>query len=377
MALTIGVPKETAPGETRVAIVPEVAKRLAKSGYQVVIESGAGKLAYFSDAAYGEAGATIDDKAAALSADIVTKVQPPSEIEIPMMKRGGVYVGFLDPLDKPAVSRTLAEHGVTAVSMELVPRISRAQKMDALSAMSSIAGYKAVLKAAAALPKFFPLLTTAAGTIRPANVLILGAGVAGLQAIATARRLGARVFAYDIRDAVKEEVQSLGAQFVELELETQSAQDTGGYAQALADEKARRQTELLVPHIGSADVVITTALIPGAPAPTLITQEAVSAMKPGSIIVDMAAPNGGNCVLTKPGDTVQVNGVQIMGPVNLPAEAPINASEMYARTVLAMISEFSDAESFTPNFDDEIFRGACVTHNGEVVHERVNALLAV
>jgi len=358
-----------------VALVPDVVRRLTSAGFEVAIEAGAGERAFFSDATYKDAGATIVDGETAFAADIVVKVDPPRGADILRMKRGAVYIGFLEPLDEPDISRRLAEHGVTALSMELVPRISRAQKMDALSAMSSIGGYRAVLVAATMLPKFFPLLTTAAGTIRPANVLVLGAGVAGLQAIATARRLGARVSAYDIREAAKEEVQSLGAQFVELEFETQSAEDTGGYAKALAEEKARRQTELLVPHIGRADVVITTALIPGRPAPTLIIEDAVDAMQPGSVIIDMAAVKGGNCVLTKPGETVVINGVSIYGPMNLAAEAPVNASEMYARTLMAMITEFSDGSSFNVNFDDDIFKGVCVAHDGRIVNERISALL--
>jgi NAD(P) transhydrogenase subunit alpha len=376
MPLTIGVPKETLPGERRVALVPDVVRKLTQTGYTVIVEMGAGEDAYFSDELFQEAGASLATRDSALTADVVLKVQPPTDAEIAVLKPNSVLIGFLSPLDEPQISRKLAEHGITALSMELVPRISRAQKMDALSAMSSIGGYKAVLIAAATLPKFFPLLTTAAGTIRPANVLILGAGVAGLQAIATARRLGARVSAYDIRDAAREEVQSLGAQFVELEFETQDAQDTGGYARALAEEKGRRQTELLVPHIAKSDVLISTALIPGRRAPTLITQEAVDAMKPGSIIMDLAAANGGNCVLTNPDQTVIRNGVQIMGPTNLPSAAAVNASEMYSRTLLAMLIEFSDAETFQPNFDDEIFTGACVAYGGEVANARLRDLLA-
>ncbi len=375
MAFSVGIPAETAAGERRVALVPDVVARLVKQGAEVAVEAGAGHSAYHPDAEYEEKGARIVDRAAAFGADVVAKVQPPDDEEIGLLKRGGVYVGFLSPLDRPEVSEKLAAQGVTALSMELVPRISRAQKMDALSAMSGVAGYKAVLLAADALPKFFPLLTTAAGTVRPAEALILGAGVAGLQAIATARRLGARVSAYDIRDAVREEVQSLGASFVELQLEVAGMQDEGGYAKALADEKARRQTELLVPQIGKSDVVITTALIPGRPAPLLITEAAVAAMKPGSVIVDLAAPNGGNCAHTQPGETVVVNGVQIFGPLNLPGAMSVHASQMYARTVLAMIQEFSDEESFTPNFEDEIFQSACVTHGGEIVNERVRGLL--
>lgn len=377
MGLRLGVPKENAPGETRVAIVPDVARRLKDAGFEVVIERGAGESAYFFDESYEEVGARVASRNEALTADVVVKVQPPDQSDIALMREGAVYIGFLEPLDEPETSRRLADRGVTALSMELVPRISRAQKMDALSAMSSIGGYRAVLLAATLLPKFFPLLTTAAGTIRPASVLVLGAGVAGLQAIATAKRLGARVYAYDIRDAVKEEVQSLGAQFVELPFETQTDEDTGGYAKALAEEKARRQTELLVPQIGKSDVVITTALIPGRPAPTLITKEAVEAMQPGSIIIDMAAVKGGNCVLTKADDTVTHNGVKILGPTNLPADAPVNSSEMYARTVMAMLIEFADGEAFVANFEDDVFKGACVTHNGKVVHERVRDLLAV
>lgn len=375
MAFTVGVPKETVAGERRVALVPEVVARLKKENIDVVVESGAGAAAFHPDEAYTEAGATIGDRAAAFGADVVVKVQPPTAEEIGLLSSGTVYIGFLAPLDQPEVSEQLARQGVTALSMELVPRISRAQKMDALSAMASLAGYKAVLMAADALPKFFPLLTTAAGTIRPANALILGAGVAGLQAIATARRLGARVSGYDIRDAVREEVQSLGATFVELELEIADMQDAGGYAKAMIEEKARRQTELLVPHIGKSDVVITTALIPGRPAPMLITEEAVAAMSPGSVIVDLAAPNGGNCALTTPGETVVHNGVQIIGHTNLPAEMPVHASQLYARTLLAMIQEFSDDGQFTSNFEDDIFKGSCVAHGGDVVNERVKGLL--
>lgn len=375
MAVTVGVPTESAQDENRVALVPDVVSRLKKKGLEVIVEQGAGDSAFYTDASYEEAGASTGSRAAVYSADIVVKVQPPNPEEIGLMKAGGIYIGMLSPLDNPEVSGQLAAQQVTALSMELVPRISRAQKMDALSAMSAVGGYLAVLKSANELPKFFPLLTTAAGTVKPANALILGAGVAGLQAIATARRLGARVSAYDIRDAVREEIQSLGASFVELELESQDARDSGGYAKALAEEKQRRQVELLVPHIGNADVVITTALIPGRPAPVLISEDAVKAMHPGSVIVDMAAPNGGNCVYTEAGKTVVKHGVKILGVTNLPSEMAIHASQMYARTLMAMILEFYGDAGFVPDFEDEIFKGACVAHNGEVVNERVKGLL--
>ena len=376
MALQIGVPAETAAGERRVALVPDVVKRLTQQGMSVRVERGAGAGAFITDAEYEAAGAQIVTREEAWASDLVVHVQPPSEEEIALLRSGSVYIGFLNPLDRPEVVEKLARQGVTALAMELVPRISRAQKMDALSAMAAVAGYKAVLIAANLLPKFFPLLTTAAGTVRPASVLVLGAGVAGLQAIATARRLGARVSAYDIRDAVKEEVQSLGATFLELPFEVPDAQDVSGYAKALAEEKQRQQAQLLVPHIGRSDVVISTAQVPGRRAPVLITEEAVAAMQPGTVIIDLAAPSGGNCVLTRPGETVVHNGVQIVGPLNLPAEMPVHASQMYARTLLAMIQEFATSEGFQPDFEDEIFQGACVTYNGEVVNERVRALLA-
>ena len=376
MPYTVGVPKETAPGERLVALVPEVVTRLTKAGATVLVERGAGAEAFYAASAFEAAGATLATREEALGADILVKVQPPSEAEIPLMKQGGVYIGFMAPLDNPGISASIATRGTTALSMELVPRISRAQKMDALSALSSIGGYRAVLQASTILPKFFPLLTTAAGTVRPSNVLILGAGVAGLQAIATARRLGAKVSAYDIRDAVKEEVQSLGASFVELEIEGQDSSDSGGYAKALAEEKAKQQVKLLVPFIGKSDVVVTTALIPGRKAPLLISEEAVQAMAKGSVIVDMAAANGGNCALTEPGQTVVRHGVTIVGATNLTADMPVHASQLYARTLLAMLQDFTDEEGFKPNEEDEVFTGSCVTRGGEVVHERVKGLLA-
>jgi H+-translocating NAD(P) transhydrogenase subunit alpha len=376
MAYTIGVPKETAADERMVALVPDVVARLVKAGATVQVEQGAGESAYYSDEEFSAAGAAMVSRETALGSDIVVKVKPPSDEEIGLMKQGGAYIGFMNPLDEPAISQKMASRGLTSLSMEMVPRISRAQKMDALSALSSIGGYRAVLLAAAQLPKFFPLLTTAAGTVRPANVLVLGAGVAGLQAIATARRLGAKVSAYDIRDAVKEEVQSLGAGFVELEIEGQDSSDSGGYAKALAEEKAKQQTKLLVPFIGKSDVVISTALIPGRKAPILITEEAVKAMSTGSIIVDMAAQNGGNCELTSPGETVVLHGVTIIGKTNLTTDMSVHASQLYSRTLLAMLQDFTNEEGFAPNDEDEVFTGSCVTRNGEVVNERIKALLA-
>ncbi len=375
MPVRVGVPRESVAGERRVATVPELLSRFERIGAEVTVEAGAGAGVFATDEDYSSQGATVGDRASALGADVVLKVAPPTDDEIALMKRGAVLVGFLSPLDTPGVATSLAARGVTGMAMELVPRISRAQTMDALSAMGSIGGYRAVLIAAEALPKFFPLLTTAAGTVKPASVLVLGAGVAGLQAIATARRLGARVSGYDIRDEVKEQVQSLGGRFVELDFETQASADAGGYATALAAEKAQRQAELLIPHIAAADVVITTALIPGRPAPLLVTEDAVAAMRPGSVIVDLAAPNGGNCAGTKSGQTVKLNGVTIFGPTNLPSEMSVHASEMYGRTLLALVSEFVKEGEVQLDFEDEIIAGSCVCHGGEIVNERVKSLV--
>ncbi|MET0395753.1 MAG: Re/Si-specific NAD(P)(+) transhydrogenase subunit alpha [Longimicrobiaceae bacterium] len=376
MPLVIGVPKETAPLERRVALVPETVGRLVGQGAQVVVERGAGEAAYFPDGAYEAAGAQLVERPKAYDVDVQARVQPPAETELPLLRPGSVVVGFLRPLDAPGDTARLAAAGVTALSMEMVPRTTRAQRMDALSAMGTVAGYRAVILAAEASPRFFPLLTTAAGTIRPAKVLVLGAGVAGLQALATARRLGAVVSAYDVRAAAREQVESVGARFVELELETGDAEAAGGYARALDEERQRRQVELLAPHVADADVVVTTALVPGMRAPLLVTEQAVREMAPGSVVVDVAAPNGGNCALTRPGETVLAGqGVRILAPLNLAAEMPMHASQMYSRTVAAMIGEFVKDGTFTPDFDDEIFRGSCVAHGGEVVNDRVRALL--
>jgi NAD(P) transhydrogenase subunit alpha len=376
MAIRVGVPKESVAGEHRVAAAPEMVQRFTRAGMEMVVERGAGEGSNYADAEYEEKGAKIVSRAEALGSDIVLKVQPPTDEEVGQLKKGSVVIGFLSPLDAPAVAKKLADAGATAFAMELVPRISRAQTMDALSAMGSIGGYRAVLLAAEKLPKFFPLLTTAAGTVKPASVLVLGAGVAGLQAIATARRLGARVSAYDIRAEVKEQIESLGGRFVELELETQDSADTGGYAKELAEEKAKRQTELLEPHIAKADVVISTALIPGRPAPVLITENAVRAMRSGSVIVDLAAANGGNCALTEADKTVKANGVSILGPTNLPSDMSVHASEMYGRTLFALVGEMVKEGELALDFEDEIIGGACVCHAGAVVNERVKSLLA-
>jgi H+-translocating NAD(P) transhydrogenase subunit alpha len=375
MPLRIGVPRETAPGERRVALTPDVVRRLVQEGAEVVVESGAGEAAFSADAAYGEAGARTGSRAEALGADVVACVQPPAAEDLRYLRSGAALIGMLRPLDDPAGMEALAATGATVLAMELVPRITRAQRMDALSAMATVAGYRAVLLAAEALPKVFPLLTTAAGTIRPAKVLVLGAGVAGLQAIATARRLGAVVSAYDVRAAAAEEARSLGARFVELDLDTSGAEGGGGYAAALDEERQRRQVELLAAHVADSDVVISTALIPGRRAPLLVSEAGVRGMAPGSVVVDLAAPNGGNCALTRPGETVDAAGVRVLGPLNLPAEVPVHASQMYARTVAAMIGSLLKDGAFAPDPEDEIFRGACVARGGEIVHEGVRARL--
>ncbi len=366
--MIVSVPCETAPGEARVALVPEVVGRLAKTGATVVVEAGAGVRAGFSDDAYRAVGAAVEsDARAAWGGDAVLKVQEPREDEIERMREGAILMGLLRPAERPELLPRYAARRITAFAMERVPRTSRAQKMDALSAMSTIAGYKAVLLAAARLPRFFPLLMTAAGTIPPARVFILGAGVAGLSAIATARRLGAVVEAFDIRPAVREEVQSLGATFVgpeegaaALASSTAGAGGSGAYAGELTDEAKRREQELIAAHVIASDVVITTALVPGRRAPLLIPESVVRRMKPGAVIVDLAAEAGGNCALTRPGEETDVAGVTLLGPLNLPATVPGDASRMYARTISALFLHLVKDGAIAPDFADDIVSGSCI-----------------
>ncbi len=374
--MKVGTPRETAPDERRVALVPDTATRLAAAALEVNVESGAGSAAYITDDAYQQAGAKIVKSAATLlgEADAVLKVQAPSAAEVDLLKKGGVLISFLQPATQGDTVRALAKRGVTSFSLELVPRISRAQSMDALSSQASAAGYKAVLIAAGRLGKFFPMMMTAAGTIPPARVLVMGAGVAGLQAIATARRLGAVVSAYDVRPAVKEEVQSLGATFIELALETQEGE--GGYAKEQSEEFLRKQRELIGEHVAKSDVVITTAAVPGRRAPLLVTGEMVKGMRPGSVIVDLAAETGGNVELTKAGTDVEVGGVTIIGTRNVPSTMPLHASQLYARNVANLLLHLVKDGAIVLDFDDEITRGCCVTHDGEIVNERARQIVA-
>jgi len=345
------------------------------------VESGAGIEAGFLDEAYEKAGARLeaDGKALLGRADVVLKVQPPrarddGSHEVDDLGEGRILIGFLRPLDLPELASRLASRRVTAFAMELMPRITRAQSMDALSSMSNLAGYRAVLLAAHALPKIFPMMTTAAGTIAPARVLVIGAGVAGLQAIATAKRLGAVVEAYDTRPAVKEQVQSLGARFVELDLETADAEDKGGYARAQSEAFYQKQRELLGKRVTGSDVVVTTALVPGQRAPLLIEEDAVRGMRPGSVIVDLAAESGGNCALTQAGRDVEAHGVRILGPTNLPGDVPANASQMYSKNLTTFLGHLMDDARIELDLNDEITGGAMLTHAGEIVNERARAL---
>ncbi|MGH7381107.1 MAG: Re/Si-specific NAD(P)(+) transhydrogenase subunit alpha [Candidatus Methylomirabilales bacterium] len=374
--MILGVPTERLPGERRVALVPELVPKLTKAGLEVLVQSGAGAAAGFSDPSYLERGARLDPEIFQ-RADILLKVQPPTADEIGKMKEGSTLIGFLQPYTSAAEIRALAARNVTAFSMELMPRITRAQPMDALSAMSTISGYKAVLLAASRLPKFFPLLMTAAGTITPARVLIIGAGVAGLQAIGTAKRLGAVVEAYDTRPTVKEQVESLGARFVELDLETQDAEDKIGYAKAQSEEFYGQQQQMMSRYVTGADVVITTALVPGRRAPVLITAEMVQGMRPGSVIVDLAAEQGGNCALTEPGQEVVRHGVAIVGLTNLPSTVPLHASQMYARTVTNFLMHLLQDGRVHLDLNDELTRGPLVVHQGEILHAAVKARLSV
>ena len=368
--MRVGIPKETARGEARVAIAPDVVKRLARKDVEFVVEAGAGDAASITDEALREAGATIaTDASEVWGADVVAKVRAPTPEEIGRMRDGGVVIGFLAPLTDPDTTRALADAGVTSFAMEAIPRITRAQSMDALSSQATVAGYRAVLIAALEMGRFFPMLTTAAGTIKPASVLVLGAGVAGLQAIATARRLGAQVTAFDVRSAVKEQVGSLGAKFLELDLEA-DAEGTGGYAKQLDEDAQRRQQEQLAQAAGRFDVVITTALIPGKPAPKLLIADAVENMKPGSVIVDLAGEAGGNCELTRPGETIVEHDVTIAAPLNLPSDMPDHSSQLYARNVMSLLELMSgDEGALELNWDDEIIKGAAITRDGEIVHE--------
>jgi len=371
--MKVGVPKETLAGERRVAIIPETARGLVKANIQVMVEAGAGEPAFFSDAAYIDAGANVTDAATAFGADAVLKVQPPTPDEVGRLREGSVLISFLQPATNSDVIGALAKRKVSAFSLDLVPRISRAQSMDALSSQAGIAGYKAVLLGANHLPKFFPLLMTAAGTVAPARVLVMGAGVAGLQAIATARRLGAVVEAYDVRPAVKDEVKSLGASFLELALEAQEG--AGGYAKEQSDDFLRRQRELIGDRVAASDVVITTAAIPGRKAPILVTADMVRRMRAGSVIVDLAAETGGNCELTEPGKIIQVGGVTIDGTRNLPSTMPVHASQLYSKNVSTLLLLLVKDGALKLDFTDEIVKGACVTYNGEVVNPRAKELV--
>ena len=371
--MRVAVPKEIAPHEHRVALTPDAAAALVKGGIEVLVERGAGEGAFHRDAAYEAAGARVVGDAATLygQADVVLKVQKPTRDEVDRMREGAVLVAFLQALTSPELVEHLAARRITSFGMEGIPRISRAQKMDALSSQANLAGYKAVLLAAESLPKFFPMLMTAAGTIFAARVLVIGAGVAGLQAIATARRLGAQVWGYDVRAVVKEQVESLGAKFLELDAGIAAAEDTGGYAKSLSAEETRRQQELFAEKTKDFDVVITTALVPGRPAPRLVTKETVAGMRPGSVIVDLAAEAGGNCELTEPDAVVVRHGVTIHGPTNLPATMPVNASQLYARNVTELLNEIVKNGAIALDFEDEVVKGACVTHGGEIVSDAV------
>jgi NAD(P) transhydrogenase subunit alpha len=370
--MRIGVVRETAPGERRVALVPETVGRLAKSGNDVVVERGAGERSSFPDRLYSDAGATVGD---AWAAEMVLKVAKPTDEEVARLREGAVLVAFLQPLVNHDLVRALAGRRVTALSMDAIPRITRAQPMDALSSQATVAGYKAVLLAAAALPKFFPMLTTAAGTIAPAKAFVIGAGVAGLQAIATARRLGAVVEAFDTRPVVKEQVQSLGAKFLEVDL-GETGEGTGGYAKELSEEAHRREVALLAKAVKENDIVITTAAIPGRPAPKLISAEMVRSMRPGSVIVDLAAETGGNAEVTKPGEVIDIDGVKVIGTTNLPSTMPYHASQMYSRNIASLLALLLTKDGkLNVDMKDEVVKGTVITHEGAIVHEQTRKVV--
>ena len=371
--MIVGVLKETHPGERRVALVPQAVAQLVSKGFQVKVEAGAGAAAGFRDEDYAARGAEVSGSREAVlgAADVVVRVRADAE----GLRAGQTVIGFFDPLSEPQRAREFAAAGVSAFAMELMPRITRAQSMDALSSMATVAGYEAVILAAHYLPRMFPMLMTAAGTIAPAKVYVAGVGVAGLQAIATARRLGAVVSAYDVRPAVKEQVLSLGAKFVELPLEAGEAEDKGGYARAMDESFYRRQRELMARVVAENDVVITTAAVPGKKAPVLVTEDMVKSMAPGSVIVDLAAERGGNCEITSPGEVVERHGVTIVGLLNLPSLAPYHASQMYARNVANFLLHIAKQGGIDFASDDEILRETLVARGGAVVHPRIRELL--
>ena len=376
--MKVAVLKETRPGERRVALVPQGVKALLDAGLEVTVQAGAGSASTISDDEYEEAGATVAPSAAETLRDagVVLAVNAPSLGDVGAMSEGTILVSFLSPLTNPDLVRALAESKITGIAMEMVPRITRAQSMDALSSQATVAGYKAVLIAADHLPKFLPMFTTAAGTIRPAMALILGAGVAGLQAIATARRLGAVVQAFDVRPAVKEQVESLGASFLATDEEV-AAEGEGGYAKELSKDQHQKELDLIAGAIVDCDIVITTANIPGRDAPLLITEDMVRSMRPGSVIIDLASESGGNCALTQSGETVVEHGVQILGPVNLPTGIPVHASQMYSKNIVTLVSEFVGEEGrIELDLDNDVVGPSTVTHQGEVTNERVQNTLS-
>jgi NAD(P) transhydrogenase subunit alpha len=382
--MIVGIPAETLPGERRVATIPSTVPALTRAGLDVLVEAGAGRAAGFPDDAYVDKGARLaTDRAQVFAeAEAILEVRAlganlvHGRGDLARLRSGQIVIGFSEPLGEPQAARDLADRGVTAFSMELIPRITRAQSMDALSSMATIAGYKAVLIAAETLPRMFPMLMTAAGTVTPARVFVVGAGVAGLQAIASARRLGAKVEAYDVRPAVQEQVESLGATFVDLPLDTGTSEDKGGYAKAQDETFYARQREMMSRVVAASDVVITTALIPGRPAPVLITDEMVAGMSPGAVVVDLAAERGGNVEPSRPDETVVAHGVSILGPTNLPATVPYHASQMYAKNLSTLLLHLVTDGKLRLDLSDEITQGTLVSHDGDVVHPRVRELLS-
>jgi NAD(P) transhydrogenase subunit alpha len=369
--MRIAVPKESAAGENRVAATPDTVGKLVKSGNEVFVQAGAGVDAGHPDAQYTDVGAQIKNDAAGTldGASAVVRVGKPSADEISALPEGSILIGYLDPLTDEATAQALAARKISAFAMESIPRITRAQSMDSLSSQATVSGYKAVLIAATETPKFLPMLTTAAGTVRPAKLFVIGAGVAGLQAIATARRLGAIVSGFDVRPAVKEQVESLGAKFVEIDLGADDAETAGGYAKELTDEQKKLQTELMSKTVIDSDIVITTAAIPGRKAPELIPADVVSQMAPGSVIIDLAAETGGNCAVTRVGETVVQNGVKVIGPANLPSSMPLHASQLYAKNVSNLLELMIDDGNKVIDFEDEILAGACITHGGKLAKD--------